>query len=187
MCDCAWQCPIIKTSTASSVHEMRLLHHHSFYHWLWCHLMTFHNRKQPYLAFKNNTGLTNQCTMGQNQVILRHGIIHFTTSVGVSEVSERANEWAQRSKASKASEASSEASSPEQANEWVVRANGRASGPVLMSRFLFVPDHSAMDRQRRMNGQIQPLIEMRTVLSLISALPLISAPPSFHWLLILKN
>ena len=31
-------------------------------------------------------------TMGQNQVILRHQIIHFSTSEGVSEVSEQANE-----------------------------------------------------------------------------------------------
>ena len=31
-------------------------------------------------------------TMGQNQVILRHTKIHFPTSEGVSEVSERANE-----------------------------------------------------------------------------------------------
>ena len=31
-------------------------------------------------------------TMGQNQVILRHSKIHFPTSEGVSEVSERANE-----------------------------------------------------------------------------------------------
>ena len=52
-----------------------------------------------------------QRTMGQNQVILRHGIIHFPTSEGVSKVSER--------------------------------ASGRASGPVLTSQFLFVPDHSA--------------------------------------------
>ena len=46
-------------------------------------------------------------TMGQNQVILRHQIIHFSTSEGESE-----------------------------------RANGRASGSVLTSLFLFVPDHS---------------------------------------------
>ena len=42
--------------------------------------------------------------------------IHFPSSEGVSEVSERASE----------------------------RANGRASGPVLTSLFLFVPDHSAL-------------------------------------------
>ena len=51
--------------------------------------------------------------MGQNQVILRHLIIHFPTSEGVSEVSG----------ASK-------------------RANGRASDPVLQSVFLAVFDHS---------------------------------------------
>ena len=35
---------------------------------------------------------TYQRTMGQNQVILRHPIIQFPTSLGVNEVSERANE-----------------------------------------------------------------------------------------------
>ena len=29
------------------------------------------------------------------------------------------------------------------------RANGRASGPVLMSLFLFVPDHSGLSARRR--------------------------------------
>ena len=41
-----------------------------------------------------------------------------------------------------AAEGASEASSPEQANELAMRANRRASGPVLASLFLFVPDHS---------------------------------------------
>ena len=36
--------------------------------------------------------LWSQSTMGQNQVILRHPIIHCPTSEGVSKVSERANE-----------------------------------------------------------------------------------------------
>ena len=51
--------------------------------------------------------------------------IHFPTSEGVSEVSG-------------ASE----------------RANGRASGPVLTSLFLFVPDHSAMGWEE-MSGPFQ--------------------------------
>ena len=38
----------------------------------------------------------NHHTMWQNQVILRHKKIHIPTTSGVSEVSERANEWAQR-------------------------------------------------------------------------------------------
>ena len=49
----------------------------------------------PYTARMSNEeiGLSfNHCTMGQNHVILRHPIIHFPTSKGVSEVSERANE-----------------------------------------------------------------------------------------------
>ena len=45
--------------------------------------------------------------------------IHFPTSEGVSKVSERANEWA-------------------------VRANGRASGPMLTSGFLVDLAHSAI-------------------------------------------
>ena len=43
-------------------------------------------------------------------------------------------------------EGASEASSPEQANEWAVRANGRASGPVLQSVFLAVIDHKAQNK-----------------------------------------
>ena len=63
-----------------------------------------------------------QRTMGQNQGILRHGIIHFPTSEGVSKVSERENEWAQRR--------AREASSPKKANEWAVQANERADERV---------------------------------------------------------
>ena len=33
-----------------------------------------------------------RCTVGQNQIVLRHRIIHIPTSSGVSEVSERASE-----------------------------------------------------------------------------------------------
>ena len=60
--------------------------------------------------------------------------IHFPTSEGVSEVSERSG-GRERSEQSGASERVSGAS------EWV---NGRVSGPVLTSRFLFFPDHSAI-------------------------------------------
>ena len=43
--------------------------------------------------------LHRECTVGQIPVILRHyySLITFPTSEGVSEVSEQANEWAQRS------------------------------------------------------------------------------------------
>ena len=53
-------------------------------------------------------------TVGQKQVGLRHRIIHFPTSSGVSE---RVNEQVS------VVERASEASRVEQANEWVVRAN----------------------------------------------------------------
>ena len=61
-------------------------------------------------------------TVGQNQVVLRHWIIHFPTSWGVSEqaskrVSERANEWSQQR--------ASKASSAKQVNEWAVQGNKR--------------------------------------------------------------
>ena len=45
--------------------------------------------------------------MGQNQVVLRHQIMHFPTSEGVSEVSEQGS----------AAEGASEVSRVEQANE----------------------------------------------------------------------
>ena len=70
-------------------------------------------------------------------------IIHFPTSEGVSEVSERASERSggrERSEQSGASERVSGASE---------RANGRASGPVLTSLFLFVPDHSVVVEVKR--------------------------------------
>ena len=70
--------------------------------------------------------------MGQNQVILRHSIIHFPTRSGVSEVSERANE---QYRASKRVSGAGE------------RANGRVSGPVLTSVFLVDPDHSETVRE----------------------------------------
>ena len=46
------------------------------------------------VRWQSNEQLKRDCTMGQNQVILRHRIIHFPMSAGVSQVSERANEWA---------------------------------------------------------------------------------------------
>ena len=76
------------------------------------------------------TYLDGRRTVGQNQVDLSHLIIHFPTSSGLSK-------WA------------SNVSSAEQANEWAVQtneqidklANGRASGPVLTSRLLFILNH----------------------------------------------
>ena len=67
-------------------------------------------------------------------------------SEGVSEVSKRTSERVS------AAEGASEASSPKQANEWAVRANGRASGPVLKSLFLFVSDHSAVPWNALLRG-----------------------------------
>ena len=61
-----------------------------------------------------------------------HPIIHFPTSEGVSEVSERSG-WRERSQQSGASKRMSGASE---------QANGRASGPVLTSVFFFIFDHS---------------------------------------------
>ena len=56
-----------------------------------------------------------------------HLIIDFPTSEKVSKVSERASRM-------------------EQANQWVVRANGRVSSPVLQSGFLIILAHSARRR-----------------------------------------
>ena len=77
--------------------------------------------------------------MGQNQFILGHQYFTFP----------RAREWAKWA-SERTSERSGGRERSEQsgASEWVSgaseRANGRASGPVLTSRFLFVPDHSAL-------------------------------------------
>ena len=85
-----------------------------------------------------------------------HLIIHCPTSEGVSEASERANKWAQRSARAKQAVRSKlcEASCAkravqselckacEQVSGASERANGRASGPV--SGFVVTLDHSAM-------------------------------------------
>ena len=52
------------TSTAG-VHQMRLLHRHSLYHCLRCHLMTFYPQKRPYSSFENNAGQTDLRTDGR--------------------------------------------------------------------------------------------------------------------------
>ena len=52
---------IIKTSTAGMGGYIRC-NYFIITHWLWCHLMTFYCRKQPYLAFRNNTGPRNRQT-----------------------------------------------------------------------------------------------------------------------------
>ena len=67
-----------------------------------------------------------QTTVGQNQVVLKHLIIDFPTSLGVSE---RANESAQRSKGSSA----------EQANDWAVGANERTDERVAQYSVTHVP------------------------------------------------
>ena len=63
--------------------------------------------------------------------------VHFPTSERVSEVSEQVNE---RSGGCEQSEQSGASERVSGASE---QANRRASGPVLTSLFLFVPDHSA--------------------------------------------
>ena len=90
---------------------------------------------------KNNTAICdqNQFTMGQNQVVLRHLIMHFTTSSGVSKwANEQMNERNGVRKQSKQCGA----------RDWVncasKQANWRASGPVLLFWFLVVPGHSAV-------------------------------------------
>ena len=97
----------------------------------------------------NNTMIENRKKHRQNS----HPIIHYPTSEGVSEVSERVS----------AAEGASEASSPEQANKWASeRANERAKRAVwskqtskrcertdermaqYYSLFLAVIDHSVL-------------------------------------------
>ena len=51
------------TGTAG-VHQMRLLHRHSLYHCLRCHLMTFYPEKRAYSSFENNAGQTDLRTYG---------------------------------------------------------------------------------------------------------------------------
>ena len=63
-----------------------------------------------------------------------HQILHFPTSLGVSEQTSE-----QMSAAEHVSEVSERASGASE------RANGRASGPVLQSVFLADVDHSALD------------------------------------------
>ena len=67
-------------------------------------------------------------TLVQNKVILRHEILHFPTSLEVSEVRERAS--SERSGARKRSE---QAGASERVSGASERANGLASGPVLTS------------------------------------------------------
>ena len=67
---------------------------------------------------------------------ISHLIIHFPTSEGVSEVSERANEWAQQRARAKRAVRSKQTS--EYFNEW-----------ILQSVFLAVFDHSEMERKNR--------------------------------------
>ena len=74
--------------------------------------------------------------MGQKKGILRHRKIHFPTSKGVSEVSERTSERSGGREQSKQSGASERVSGASE------RVNGRASDPVLQSVFLAVIDHS---------------------------------------------
>ena len=85
----------------------------------------------------------NHCTMGQNQVILRYQKL---TLPRVRKWTKWANQWAQRrARAKRAVRSSPEQSgASKRVSGASERANGRASGPVLTSLFLFVPDHSAI-------------------------------------------
>ena len=66
---------------------------------------------------------------------------NFNNSLSHERGSERSE---QASKRVIAAERASEACSAEQANEWAVRADGRASGPVLMSQIMAVVPHCAL-------------------------------------------
>ena len=70
--------------------------------------------------------------MGQIHLVLRHLISHFPTSLGVCE---------RTSELMSAAERAIEASSAEQGNDWAVWVNGRASGPIILSRFIAVLNH----------------------------------------------
>ena len=87
--------------------------------------------------------ISHQCDMGQNQVILRHQKFTFP----------RARKWAKwaskrMSELSGGHERSEQSRASERVSGASERANGRASGPVLTSLFLFVPDHSGLPRER---------------------------------------
>ena len=72
-------------------------------------------------------GPLTESTMGQNRKKLRvnsHPIIHCLTSSEVGEVSERANEWAQRS-------ARAVRAGRSKLNEWAVRANKQTDEQVI--------------------------------------------------------
>ena len=84
----------------------------------------------------------NRGTMVQNKVKLRHLIINFLTSLGVSKVSEVSERTNERSGACKRSKQSG-------ASEWVSGASEQAkeqvSGLVLTSWFLAYLNHSARE------------------------------------------
>ena len=74
-----------------------------------------------------------ECTMGQNQVVLKHWIIHCPTSEGVSEMSEWVRERSRAREQSQQGGASKRVSGPSK----------RASGPLLQSGFLVMLANSA--------------------------------------------
>ena len=76
-------------------------------------------------------------TMGESRSKHRlnsHPTIHCPTSEGVSEMSERANEWARQSARAKRA---SKVSGAEQANKWVVRANKQTDERVAQYFILY--------------------------------------------------
>ena len=76
---------------------------------------------------KVKEGKSRQATVGQNQVVFTHRIIHLSMSLGVSE-------WA--SERMSVAERGIKASSVEQANEWAVRANKQMDERKRVAQYL---------------------------------------------------
>ena len=76
----------------------------------------------------------------------------------------------ERSKQSEASDRVSGASE---------RGNGRASDPVLMSRFLFVPDHSATFRINIKEYQETIIVKMEQIEKKVTSIPVTTTTTTF--------
>ena len=108
--------------------------------------------------------ITLKCPKVAHSTVVQNGLIlrHFPTSLGVSEWTNecnRARKWGEWSGASSADYGTS---------KWVSsakeRANGRASGQVLPSRFLAVLNQCAQAVYRRMFTASQQLVKYRRML-----------------------
>ena len=167
LCGILWRCSISKKKTNFGIHSAYL---HGMKSWLAWKVSTLNQNTWMGRACGYHILLQTAklclggsraalrfrcfgCTIGQNRKNYRintHLIIHFPMSEGVSKVNKRASEWAQQSARAKQVVRSKRVSAAEHASEASKQvsgasegANGRASGPVLASLFLFVPDHSA--------------------------------------------